>query len=199
MTPVEQVCPERSWVMNAETRLRDLFESAYPALSRYAIHRGLSKEDADDLVAEALEIAWRHLDKVPADDPLPWLYAVAHNLWRNKLRSDRRRVSLLTRLSAVAHPQASESSTLDGEALRNALRELKEDDQELLRLVAWDGLSPAQAAAVLGCSPGAARVRLHRARNRLASRLGYHRLKRSDLNGQIRVSDEHHALEVSDD
>src|ERR687898_3426352 len=53
-------------------------------------------------------------------------------------------------------------------------------DQEILRLVAWDGLAPAQAGMVLGCSPGAARVRLHRARRRLAQELA----KRSPGGGQ---------------
>lgn len=56
--------------------------------------------------------------------------------------------------------------------LRAALASLSERDQEVLRLVAWDGLTPAQVAVVLGCTPVAARTRLHRARGRLAVRLG---------------------------
>lgn len=40
-----------------------------------------------------------------------------------------------------------------------------------MRLVAWDGLEVREAARVLGCSQGAFRVRLHRARRRLAKRL----------------------------
>jgi DNA-directed RNA polymerase specialized sigma24 family protein len=39
-------------------------------------------------------------------------------------------------------------------------------DRELLLLVAWEGLTPAEAAAVLGISQVAARTRLHRARKR---------------------------------
>jgi RNA polymerase sigma-70 factor (ECF subfamily) len=42
-------------------------------------------------------------------------------------------------------------------------------------LVAWDGLSPSQAATVLGLSATAARTRLHRARARLAELLGVER------------------------
>ena len=41
----------------------------------------------------------------------------------------------------------------------------------MLRLVAWDGLDVREAAQVLGCSQGAFRVRLHRARRKLARRL----------------------------
>jgi RNA polymerase sigma-70 factor (ECF subfamily) len=48
-----------------------------------------------------------------------------------------------------------------------ALAELPEDDREVLVLVAWQGLSPKDAARVVGCSSAAFRVRLHRARKRL--------------------------------
>ena len=50
--------------------------------------------------------------------------------------------------------------------LRTALHGLADADRELLLLVAWEGLGPAEAAAVLGISQVAARSRLHRARKR---------------------------------
>jgi len=157
--------------VDPETRFRALFELAYPALCRYARHRGLTGADADDLVAQALEVAWRRLGDVPADDPMPWLYAVARNLWREQHRQQRRRSDLLTRLRLHAVPGLVAAPFEPG-ALREALASLRESDQEILRLVAWDGLTPAQAAVVLGCGPVAARSRLHRARARLAARLG---------------------------
>ena len=157
--------------MDPETRFRVVFDVAYGPLCRYARHRGLDGADGEDLVAQALEIAWRRIDEVPAGDPLPWLYAVAHNLWRNQARKERRRLDLLARFSASLPPEAVSDST-DAGALRAALAALSDADQEVLRLVAWDGLSPAGLATVLGCSPVAARTRLHRARARLARRLG---------------------------
>lgn len=51
--------------------------------------------------------------------------------------------------------------------LARALELLPEPDREVLLLAGWDGLTPGQIATVLGCSPPAARVRLHRARRRL--------------------------------
>jgi DNA-directed RNA polymerase specialized sigma24 family protein len=39
-------------------------------------------------------------------------------------------------------------------------------------LVAWDGLTPAEGAVAAGCSAAAFRVRLHRARRRVAAQLG---------------------------
>lgn len=64
---------------------------------------------------------------------------------------------------------------------RDASEGLADDIVAQTFLVAWDDLTPAQAATVLGCSPGAARLRLHRARGRLAAELA----KRSSAGGQI--------------
>jgi len=52
-----------------------------------------------------------------------------------------------------------------------ALDDLSESDAELLRLWAWEQLEPAEIAEVLGCSPGTARTRMHRARSRLRDAL----------------------------
>jgi len=48
-----------------------------------------------------------------------------------------------------------------------AMQALSESDRQLLELIAVDGLSPSAAAATLGISAIAARVRLVRARGRL--------------------------------
>ncbi len=55
--------------------------------------------------------------------------------------------------------------------MRAALEQLSPEDRELVTLIAWEGLTPAQAATALGLSPGTARVRLHRARTRLRAAL----------------------------
>ena len=164
--------------MDPETRFRAVFELAYAPLCRYARHRGLDGPDAEDLVAQALEIAWRRIDEVPDDDPLPWLYAVARNLWRNQARRDGRRRDLLARFRVPlpqeggGDPAAVDPAAVDPGVLRAALASLSDNDQEVLRLVAWDGLTPGEHATVLRCSPVAARTRLHRARARLARQLG---------------------------
>ena len=44
---------------------------------------------------------------------------------------------------------------------------LSEVDREVVLLVAWEGLTPVQAATVLGLTSNAFSVRLHRARRRL--------------------------------
>jgi RNA polymerase sigma factor (sigma-70 family) len=158
--------------VDPEIRFRAVFDLAYAPLCRYARYRGLAGPDAEDLVAQTLEVAWRRIDEVPAE-PLAWLYAVARNLWRNQARKDRRRRDLLARFRPPPSAAACEDPAgLEPGVLRAALASLSDSDQEVLRLVAWDGLTPAEVAVVLGCTPVAARARLHRARGRLAARLG---------------------------
>jgi RNA polymerase sigma-70 factor (ECF subfamily) len=65
--------------------------------------------------------------------------------------------------TAFSHQPRSEH----GDAILAALATLLPDDRELLLLVGWEELSPAQAAKVLEISAVAARGRLHRARRRL--------------------------------
>jgi hypothetical protein len=64
--------------VDAATRFRALFDAHVGAVRRYACHRSIP--DADDLVAEVFTVAWRRLDDVPVDDPLPWLLGVAGNV-----------------------------------------------------------------------------------------------------------------------
>jgi RNA polymerase sigma-70 factor (ECF subfamily) len=58
------------------------------------------------------------------------------------------------------------------ERLNAAFAALRESDREVLRLVAWDGLSRHDAATVLDISAAVFSLRLHRARRRLARALG---------------------------
>jgi len=170
---------------DAEARFRVVFESTYPALARYVRHRGLSGADADDLVAGTYEVAWRRFDAVPADEgTLPWLLAVARNLLRNARRKQWREHALMERLVPPRQQEGSEAPMVNWHDVRGALDRLSDEDRELILLVAWDGLAPAEAAIVLGLTPGAVRTRLHRARDRMAQVLGVERdLQRATASG----------------
>ena len=123
----------------------------------------------DDVVAEVFLTAWRRLDEVPAE-PLPWLLAVARRVLANQRRGERRAAALRER---IRHDQGSSARSLDsadaGSPALRALWSLSESDQELLMLIAWDGLTRAQATSALGISRGTLAVRLHRARQRLTA------------------------------
>jgi len=147
-----------------------------PAVARYA-RRRVALAEVDEVVAETFVVAWRRLGEVP-DPPLPWLLGVARGVSANVQRAARRRDALHDRLAAgPGGPDRSDrgdpgTSAGDRTAgVRAALARLREDDRELLLLLAWDGLSHDDAARSLGCSRGTLTVRLHRARRRLRAEL----------------------------
>jgi RNA polymerase sigma-70 factor, ECF subfamily len=146
----------------AEERFSAVF-SHLGAVAAYARRRGHA--DAEAVAAEVMTIAWRRLSHVPLDDPRPWLFATARNL----VLADARRRTTATRKVEGSTP-APELLELDPE-LGDALRSLSPTDREALLLVAWEDLTPTQAARSLGIRPAAFRVRLLRARRRLRAKL----------------------------
>jgi RNA polymerase sigma-70 factor, ECF subfamily len=159
--------------------LTDLFGRHSRAVLAYARRRLDSAEDAEDVVVEVFATAWRRRDVVPDEAALPWLYATAGNVIAHVIRSDARRTRLGSRLATVRPLHTDEAdpaqqvvdTTTAHEVVSAALDDLSESDAELLRLWAWEQLEPTEIAEVLGCSPGTARTRMHRARARLREAL----------------------------
>jgi RNA polymerase sigma factor (sigma-70 family) len=161
----------------------DLFEDAYrssgTAVLGYALRRSVSREDAFDVVAETFATAWRRRTDMPADpqEVRPWLFGIARRCLANAARGTERAGRLGARLadslagSAVPDPSTVHENRADSRLVREALEELSLEDRELVTLIAWEGLTPAQAATTLGLSAGTTRVRLHRARTRLRAAL----------------------------
>jgi RNA polymerase sigma factor (sigma-70 family) len=139
----------------------------------YCLRRLGDRAAAEDVAAETFLVAWRRLDAMPADDELPWLLGIARRTISNQRRSDRRRERLLARVVAEEVAGATEPDPPPNAsgAIHVALGQLSERDREVLMLTTWDGLDQRRAAAVVGCSEGAFKVRLHRARKRLARAL----------------------------
>ena len=136
------------------------------AVTAYARRRGCP--DPDAVAAETMTLAWRRLADVPRDDARPWLYATARNLAYAQARGARRMSSVdPDRLEDLAgdHEPPVLAGDVDAD-VRKALIALSPADREALLLVAWEELTPAQAADSLGISAVAFRVRLHRARRR---------------------------------
>ena len=147
-----------------EARFRAVF-SHLGAVRAYALRRG--SLDAEALAAEAMTIAWRRLGDVPRDDARPWLYATARNLLLEESRKRRATAVLGEMEDLVPAPELRE---IDPD-LSRALRALSAFDREALLLVAWEDLTPTQAARALGITATAFRVRLLRARRRLRAAL----------------------------
>lgn len=137
----------------------------------YAV-RHVGFDGAQEVVAETFLHAWRRWHHVP-DPTLPWLLGTARKVIGNRRRSLKRQEALATRLemleAATKGSDAAETVATHREAALNALAALSPGEREALLLVAWDGLTPDEAATVLGVRPGTFRVRLHRARAHLSN------------------------------
>ena len=148
-----------------------LFAANYDDLLRYAIRR-VGFDAAPDVVAEVMLVAWRRRGEYDPAGARLWLFGVAHHVIANERRSVLRRERLTTRVrqDAEIRPDPTEPGT-DAERVRRALAMLSPVQQEALRLTEWERLSADEAAGVAGCSRATFRVRLHRARRRLAALL----------------------------
>ncbi|XVU21607.1 RNA polymerase sigma factor [Actinoplanes sp. CA-054009] len=159
--------------MNVEGR-RARFEALAPAVIE-AVRRYLARRTdpatADDVLSETLLVCWRRLDEMP-DDHLPWVYGVARHCLANADRSRRRRARLFARIATIDPPPlAAPGPEPEDDELAAAMAGLRDADAELLRLWAWEDLSPPQIGVVLGISANAASIRLHRAKEKLRDEL----------------------------
>src|SRR3954466_974792 len=151
--------------------------AALPALARGprpgGRRRGGGGAKTEDLAAGAFAIAWRKWRSLP-DEPLPWLLRTALNLLANARRKDKRELPLDAADAsggADGSPHGVVTTRDSTREILAALARLPATDREAIVLTAWDGLTATQAAAVSGCSAGAFRVRLHRARTALKAEL----------------------------
>jgi len=120
-------------------------------------------------------------NKIEKLEALPaFVFQTARNICLHYGRSARREYGALLRFrGGMPVSSGDQEDPLVGlidedrqEQVRSALRELPEDDQELLRMLYVDGLKSSEIARRLGVDAGTLRVRKHRALKRLAERLG---------------------------
>lgn len=156
------------------------------ALHGYLTRRAPSA--ADDLLAEVWlqAFASRATFDAKRGTARSWLFGVAHNVlsahWHGAYRSAHASAAAGAAAGAAVTDQAdlvdpwhAVDRRLDAAAvapqLRRGLGELPDVERELILLMAWEHLTPTEAAAALGIPPGTARSRLHRARKRLQTSL----------------------------
>lgn len=160
---------ERSAGSNRRDRFEQLAAEVYEPVQRY-VRRRAEADAVDDIVADTMLALWRRLDDVPPNARLPWAYGVARRTLANHRRAAGRHLRLVRRAEAERPTPPSTDVPLDAE-LQTALDVLADSDRELLHLWAWEQLDASEIAAVLGLTPNAASIRLHRAKKKLAENL----------------------------
>jgi RNA polymerase sigma factor (sigma-70 family) len=173
MYPVSEGALVTSPPDDRRRRFDELYAAYHRQVLGYLLRRTGDTDDAADAFADTFLTAWRRLDDVPeGESARMWLYGTARRTLANYRRGERRRVALADRLRADL-ARSYQPPEYEGElaAISAALASLPEPDRELIALVAWEGLDAGQIGTMLGCSRNAARIRLHRARRKLAAEM----------------------------
>lgn len=142
----------------------ELFRLHSRAVYRYFVRRA-ARDDAEDLAADVLAVAWRRRADVPAGAELPWLYRTAGYVLANHRRKGRP-IPVGDLPDAMDDDDPATYAVTD-ERVREALAALSPRDRRILLLNAWEGLSGDALAGALGISRGGADAALSRARSRL--------------------------------
>lgn len=156
-----------------------LYDRHRDRVFRHAYRLAGNHHDAEDVMAAAFLELWRRRAKVRVVEGsiLPWLLVTTTNMARNNGRAAVRHRKLLDSL-----PRTEESSPLEADLFAGyqesldkefsqALGTLSAEDLHLVSLVVFEDYPLAAAAAVLNMTPGAAKTRMHRAKQRMKAAL----------------------------
>jgi len=139
-----------------------------PRLRRYARALLGNRAAADDLVQDTLERAWARCALWRAGSDLrAWLFSIMHNLRVDQLRRPNLPSHSIDEDDFEVPTRATQSDRLEVRDLESALRQLPDEQREVLLLVALEDLSYAEVAGMLGIPVGTVMSRLARGRERL--------------------------------
>lgn len=160
--------------------------SILPELRVYAFSLERDHTRAEDLVQESVLKALSQHELFEAGTNLrSWLFTILKNQFLTLTRKRRREIedangAFAETLTVLPDQQ----DKLSHHELLNALHALREEQREVLVLVAIEGLSYEEAAAQMGCAVGTIKSRVNRARRRLAELMG---LTEDDVVGWTRI------------
>lgn len=162
---------------------RMIYDRWIARILRYFYVRTLDAEVSADLAAETFAVAWTKRTRF-RDVGRPvgaWLYGIAGKELSQYRRRQRVELAAVRRLGMVMPDRTSDDldridemvdATAYRQAIGHAMHGLSVRNQEALRLRVIEDLPFAEVARQLGCSEGAARVRVHRGLDHLARELG---------------------------
>ena len=148
--------------------LGDIWERHHAAVGRFARHLCGSQNQADDLTQEAFVRLWTTSSPIRTETVRAYLFAIVRHEY---LRGRRRAWRFVEVPEDILDPGLSPLDRTAGlEEVRRVLEvmaALDEDDRAALLMKADGDLSYEDIGEALGVSAGTARVRVHRARQRL--------------------------------
>jgi RNA polymerase sigma-70 factor (ECF subfamily) len=174
---------------DVEENFRQLFQSHYPAVSRFFARSGFSADDCRDLTQEVFLAVYMGLDTLRSDTAfVAWLFSIARHIgFRHLERQEKFRI----RTATYDSPQYADGETrtpdsimaaqpdplrrlLDLEkirVIRKALSELPSRVQDCLRASLVDGMKYGEIGERLGISENTVAVHVHRGLKSLRRRV----------------------------
>jgi RNA polymerase sigma-70 factor (ECF subfamily) len=151
------------------TAFSALYQKYAPDVFRFALYLSGNRGEAEDITSETFVRAWTSPEPIRAATVKGYLFTIARNLYLQGLRMKRRHVELDEQIrdpQASPHKQAEQKAEFH--AVLEKLQELPEADRSALLMRAYEGLPYDEIARALGISLAAVKVKIHRARLRLA-------------------------------
>lgn len=174
-----------------EAWFQTVYQQCYHPVLVY-LRRRLPADHVNDVLSVVMTRTWEKREQIPEHlqhNPLPWIYGVARGAVTefNVLRQQQREEEIRRN-----NPNAWETATTElalsavgVDPVKRALRVMTEADRELLTLSAWEGFSTVEIAKILNTSPTQVKVRLHRARGRLATLVDAFDVDTSEGEGEL--------------
>ena len=151
---------ESAWENLVRHHQESVFRLAYLLLG--------DPDEAEDVAQETFIRTLRHLDRFDESLPLrPWLLRIASNLSRNRRRAVGRYWNALQKLGRREIKAAPDLDRDDSQLLWQAIRRLKQADQQVIYLRYFLEVPEAEMASILDVARGTVKSRLHRGLNRL--------------------------------
>jgi RNA polymerase sigma-70 factor (ECF subfamily) len=152
--------------------LGDVYRTHAHDLRRFALYLSGDAALADDLVAEAFVRAWTVRERVETTTVRGYLFAIVRNLFLRHHQRERRQAPFGEQI-ADGRPGPEDVARGQSElgVVLAALSRLPEIDRAAVLMRADEGLPYEEIAMALGISIAAAKVKVHRARLKLAEAL----------------------------
>ena len=148
-----------------------LYAKYAPDVFRFALYLSGNRAEAEDIVSETFVRAWNAPGRIEAATVKAYLFTIARNLFLQGLRNKSRHVAIDERLADPgANPHAQAQTRAEVQSVLAGLQELPETDRAALLMRALDAIPYEEIARALGISLAAAKVKVHRARLKLAER-----------------------------
>ena len=146
----------------------DAILAEIPRLRRYARALLGHRVAADDLVQDTLERAWSRIGQWrPSTDLRAWLFSIMHNLHVDQARRSTPPTCPVDEVNDDLQTRPTQTDGLELNDLESALRQLPDEQREVVLLVALEGMSYSDIATMLGIPSGTVMSRLARGRERL--------------------------------